>query len=208
MLGLESTFLKIGRYWGEVLSSTFLKSTFGEEDESAKDKGINQFESSEQVNLEEESDDEVVSDTHFGDNKEKEGTSNESVINSGAKGNSGNEALGNSGGILCAWDNNVLCKGASYNFRIISLLCVRDVDSLLKMKVLFISVYAHQADSYYKRALWSLFRIACKFVWNGTEHYLWETLIEVRWKEERWESASMRTVHVCFNNFFSNAGLA
>ncbi|GJZ15227.1 RNA-directed DNA polymerase, eukaryota [Tanacetum coccineum] len=68
--------------------SDVLETAYSSDDESAKDEGINQFESSEQVNLEEESDDEVVSDTHFGDNKEKEGTSNESVINSGAKGNS------------------------------------------------------------------------------------------------------------------------
>ncbi|GKA45824.1 RNA-directed DNA polymerase, eukaryota, partial [Tanacetum coccineum] len=68
--------------------SDVLETAYSSDDESAKDEGINQFESSEHVNLEEESDDEVVSDTHFGDNKEKEGTSNESVINSGAKGNS------------------------------------------------------------------------------------------------------------------------
>ncbi|GKA65148.1 RNA-directed DNA polymerase, eukaryota [Tanacetum coccineum] len=107
----RNTFLKIGAKWGEVLDleevkgklfvvrakelftwspsfSDVLETAYSSDDESAKDKGINQFESSEQVNLEEESDDEVVSDTHFGDNKEKEGTSNESVINSGAKGNS------------------------------------------------------------------------------------------------------------------------
>ncbi|GJT28764.1 RNA-directed DNA polymerase, eukaryota, partial [Tanacetum coccineum] len=295
--------------------SDVLETAYSSDDESAKDEGINQFESSEQVNLEEESDDEVVSDTHFGDNKEKEGTSNESVINSGAKGNSedpfkiydilnkkkkvaetivsdtsipfppgftpniespkedeqhlnmdtvhspckssgcssrimessqkineelhaegyqnvvknreggsilelleemitvgqtmgfsmegcnkdmekiigsqgdnketkaeninnmdvkflwGNsnfefiysEALGNSGGILCAWDNNVLCKEhhtISDNF-----IAVFGTWIPTKMKVMIISVYAPQADSY-KRALWSYLELLVNR-WNG-----------------------------------------
>ncbi|GJW44868.1 RNA-directed DNA polymerase, eukaryota [Tanacetum coccineum] len=52
------------------------------DDELAKDDGMNQFVSSPQVNLEEESDNEVVSDTYFGDNIDKDEKSNESVINS------------------------------------------------------------------------------------------------------------------------------
>ncbi|GKD39596.1 RNA-directed DNA polymerase, eukaryota [Tanacetum coccineum] len=62
--------------------SDVLETAYSSDDESAKDEGINQFESSEQVNLEEESDDEVVSDTYFGDNIDKDEKSNESVINS------------------------------------------------------------------------------------------------------------------------------
>nr|GEX46475.1 RNA-directed DNA polymerase, eukaryota [Tanacetum cinerariifolium] len=84
----RNTFLKIRAKWGEVLDLEE-ETDYSSDDELAKDEGINQFEPSQQVNLEEESDDEVVSDTHFGDNMEKEGTSNESVINSGVKGNSG-----------------------------------------------------------------------------------------------------------------------
>ncbi|GJR17649.1 RNA-directed DNA polymerase, eukaryota [Tanacetum coccineum] len=243
--------------------SDVLETAYSSDDESAKDEGINQFESSEQVNLEEESDDEVVSDTHFGDNKEKEGTSNESVINSGCSsrimessqkineelhaegyqnvvknreggsilelleemitvgqtmgfsmegcnkdmekiiGSQGdNKALGNSGGILCAWDNNVLCKEhhtISDNF-----IAVFGTWIPTKMKVMIISVYAPQADSY-KRALWSYLELLVNR-WNG-ESIIMGDFNEVRRKEERWGSTFNAHGARVFNNFISNAGL-
>nr|GEU52470.1 RNA-directed DNA polymerase, eukaryota [Tanacetum cinerariifolium] len=232
---------------------------YSSDDELAKDEGINQFEPSQQVNFEEESDDEVVSNTHFGDNMEKEGTSNESVINSGANGNSEDpfkiydllnkskkvvetidsdtsisfppgfthnlkmpkedeqhlnmgtvhSPCGSSGcssrileGIMCAWDHIVFCKEhhtISDNF-----IAVFGTWIPTKMKVMLISVYAPQVDSY-KRDLWSYLELLVNR-WNG-ESIITGDFNEVRRKEERWGSTFIVHGARVFNNFISNAGL-
>ncbi|GJX01596.1 RNA-directed DNA polymerase, eukaryota [Tanacetum coccineum] len=281
---IGNTFLKIGAKWGEVLDleeelftwspsfSDVLETAYSSDDESAKDEGINQFESSEQVKLEEESDDEVVSDTHFGETRRKMGTSMncsrnnwfrdtsipfppgftpniespkedeqhlnmDTVPSQNREGGSIwevirrddygwttwgfsmkdaikiwrkllvhkeiiSEALGNSGGILCAWDNNVLCKEhhtISDNF-----IAVFGTWIPTKMKVMIISVYAPQADSY-KRALWSYLELLVNR-WNG-ESIIMGDFNEVRRKEERWGSTFNAHGARVFNNFISNAGL-
>ncbi|GJT37869.1 RNA-directed DNA polymerase, eukaryota [Tanacetum coccineum] len=112
------------------------------------------------------------------------------------------EALGNSGGILCAWDNNVLCKEhhtISDNF-----IAVFGTWIPTKMKVMIISVYAPQADSY-KRALWSYLELLVNR-WNG-ESIIMGDFNEVRRKEERWGSTFNAHGARVFNNFISNAGL-
>ncbi|GJY03253.1 RNA-directed DNA polymerase, eukaryota [Tanacetum coccineum] len=281
----RNTFLKIGSKWGDVLDLEEFKGKL------AKDDGMNQFVSSPQVNLEEESDNEVVSDTYFGDNIDKDKKSNESVINSveneisedpfkiydllnkktkdvekavknreggsileileelikvgqtmgfsmdgcnkdmekiiGLQGDNletkaetisnldvkflwGNsnfdfiysEALGNSGGILCAWDHNVFRKEhhtISDNFIALFGTWIPN-----QMKVMFIIVYASQVGSY-KRALWSYLELIINR-WNG-ESIIMGDFNEVRRMEERWGSIFYMNGARAFNNFIANAGL-
>ncbi|GKB48586.1 RNA-directed DNA polymerase, eukaryota [Tanacetum coccineum] len=103
---------------------------------------------------------------------------------------------------LCAWDNNVLCKEhhtISDNF-----IAVFGTWIPTKMKVMIISVYAPQADSY-KRALWSYLELLVNR-WNG-ESIIMGDFNEVRRKEERWGSTFNAHGARVFNNFISNAGL-
>nr|GEW69932.1 RNA-directed DNA polymerase, eukaryota [Tanacetum cinerariifolium] len=112
------------------------------------------------------------------------------------------EALGNSGGILCVWDNNVLRKEhhtISDNFIAVSGTWIP-----IKMKVMIISVYAPQVDSY-KRVLWSYLELLVNH-WNG-ESIIMGDFNEVRRKEEHWGCTFNAYGARLFNSFISNAGL-
>ncbi|GKB95065.1 RNA-directed DNA polymerase, eukaryota [Tanacetum coccineum] len=112
------------------------------------------------------------------------------------------EALGNSGGILCAWDHNVFCK----EHHIISDNFVALYETWIsnQMKILMISVYAPQAGSY-KRVLWSYLELLVNR-WNG-ESIVMGDFNEFRRMEERWGSTFNAYGARAFNNFISNAGL-
>nr|GEY03210.1 RNA-directed DNA polymerase, eukaryota, nucleotide-binding alpha-beta plait domain protein [Tanacetum cinerariifolium] len=105
----RDTFLKIGSKWGVVLDLEECKDDFSarkrelftwspkftdvdemesnssSDDESVKELGVNQLDSCSKAVLEEESDDEVVSDTFYGDYSDKDGTPNEPVNKSKEK---------------------------------------------------------------------------------------------------------------------------
>ncbi|GJV14787.1 RNA-directed DNA polymerase, eukaryota [Tanacetum coccineum] len=68
--------------WVDIEGNSSLCLDSQQEETYLEEFGMNQSVSSPEVNLEEESDNEVVSDTYFGDNIDKDEKSNESVINS------------------------------------------------------------------------------------------------------------------------------
>nr|GEU33284.1 hypothetical protein [Tanacetum cinerariifolium] len=112
------------------------------------------------------------------------------------------EALGNSGGILCAWDHNVFRKEhhtISDNFVALFGSWIPN-----QMKTMFISVYAPQAGSN-KRILWSYLETLVNR-WNG-ECVIMGDFNEVRRMEERWGSSFNVNDVRRFNNFIFNAGL-
>ncbi|GKD31996.1 RNA-directed DNA polymerase, eukaryota, partial [Tanacetum coccineum] len=112
------------------------------------------------------------------------------------------EALGNSGGILCAWDPNIFLK----HHHIISDNFVALFGTWIpkKIQVLIISVYASQSFSS-KCILWN-FISSLISRWNG-ESIVMGDFNEVRCKEERWGSNFHTQGANSFNSFISRAGL-
>ncbi|GJZ03251.1 RNA-directed DNA polymerase, eukaryota, partial [Tanacetum coccineum] len=112
------------------------------------------------------------------------------------------EALGNSGGILCAWDPNIFLK----HHHIISDNFVALFGTWIpkKIQVLIISVYAPQSFSS-KCILWN-FISSLISRWNG-ESIVMGDFNEVRCKEERWGSNFHTQGANSFNSFISRAGL-
>ncbi|GJY34315.1 RNA-directed DNA polymerase, eukaryota [Tanacetum coccineum] len=112
------------------------------------------------------------------------------------------EALGNSGGILCAWDHNVFRKEQhiiSDNF-----VALYGTWSSNKMKILLISVYAPQAV-FNKRVLWTYLTSLINR-WNGASIVMGD-FNEVWWMEELWGSNFNVNGAHAFNNFIYNSGL-
>ncbi|GJT71874.1 copia protein [Tanacetum coccineum] len=93
------------------------------------------------------------------------------------------EALGNSGGILCAWDHNVFCK--EHHIKSDNFVALYGTWISNQMKILMISIYAPQAGSY-KRVLWSYLELLVNR-WNG-ESIVMGDFNEFRRMEERWGS--------------------
>nr|GFB73005.1 RNA-directed DNA polymerase, eukaryota [Tanacetum cinerariifolium] len=112
------------------------------------------------------------------------------------------EALGNSGGILCAWDPNIFYKEhhrISDNF-----IALYGTWRSNHTKLLFISVYAPQTVSG-KRSLW-LYLASLINRWNGESIVLGD-FNEVRRKEDRWGSTFNVYGARVFNNFIDTLGL-
>ncbi|GJY67593.1 RNA-directed DNA polymerase, eukaryota [Tanacetum coccineum] len=112
-----------------------------------------------------------------------------------------NEALGNSGGILCTWDPNVFHK----EHHIISDNFVALYGTWIpnKVKLLVISVYAPQSVPN-KRVLWNYISSLITR-WNG-ESMVMGDFNEVRRMEERWGSVFNVQGASAFNNFITNSG--
>nr|GEW01855.1 zinc finger, CCHC-type [Tanacetum cinerariifolium] len=113
-----------------------------------------------------------------------------------------NEALGNSGGILCVWEENVFKKDyamISDNFVAIYRTCLPS-----NSKILFVAIYAPQQASC-KRVLWEYVSTLIGR-WNG------ETIIlgdfnEVRSIDERHGSCFNPSSARVFDHFISSSGL-
>ncbi|GKC85625.1 RNA-directed DNA polymerase, eukaryota, partial [Tanacetum coccineum] len=112
------------------------------------------------------------------------------------------DSVGNSGGILCAWDPNSFCKS---NATISDyFVIIRGVWRLTGKKLLLIAVYAPH-DIRDKQMLWDyLHREIGK--WNG-EVVIMGDFNEVRYKSDRFGSVfNVHNANV-FNSFISNSGL-
>nr|GEX28844.1 RNA-directed DNA polymerase, eukaryota [Tanacetum cinerariifolium] len=112
------------------------------------------------------------------------------------------EALGNSGGILCAWDSNSFHK----EHHTISDNFVAVYGSWIpsKTKLLFISIYAPQQDAA-KRALW-YFISTIITRWDG-ECIVMGDFNELRFAGKRMGSVFNSSGANDFNSFISNSGL-
>ncbi|GJV52623.1 RNA-directed DNA polymerase, eukaryota [Tanacetum coccineum] len=112
------------------------------------------------------------------------------------------EALGNFGGILCAWDPNVFQK----EHHIISDNFVALYGTWIpkQVKLLLVSVYAPQSLAY-KRVLWS-YLSSLITRWDG-ESIVMGDFNEVRSLEERWGSTFNALGASVFNDFIMNSGL-
>ncbi|GJY87143.1 RNA-directed DNA polymerase, eukaryota, partial [Tanacetum coccineum] len=112
------------------------------------------------------------------------------------------DAIGNSGGLLCAWNPNIFHK----EHHIISdnFIALYGTWKPNKSKMLFINVYAPQPGSL-KRILWSYLSTLINR-WNG-ECIVMGDFNEVRRKEERWGSIFDAHGSRYFNNFIDHAGL-
>ncbi|GKD68870.1 RNA-directed DNA polymerase, eukaryota [Tanacetum coccineum] len=112
------------------------------------------------------------------------------------------EALGSSGGILCAWDSNIFHK----EHHIISDNFVALYGTWIpsKMQLLMILVYAPQSFTS-KRMLWNYISSLINR-WNG-ESMVVGDFNEVRCPEERWGSSFSAQGTNTFNSFISCSGL-
>ena len=112
------------------------------------------------------------------------------------------ESLGNSGGILCAWDTNLFHKEQhtiSDNF-----IAVYGSWLPTKAKLLLISIYAPQQDAG-KRALWNFISTIIAR-WDG-ECIVMGDFNEVRFVGERMGSVFNPRGAKDFNSFISSSGL-
>nr|GEZ25451.1 RNA-directed DNA polymerase, eukaryota [Tanacetum cinerariifolium] len=112
------------------------------------------------------------------------------------------EALGNSGGILCAWDSNIFQK--THHTISVNFVAVYGTWIPSKSKLLLISIYVPQSETD-KRVLWSFCSdiINC---WDG-ECVVMGDFNEVRVEGERMGSVFSVRGARDFNNFISSVGL-
>nr|GEW74671.1 hypothetical protein [Tanacetum cinerariifolium] len=111
-------------------------------------------------------------------------------------------ALGNSGGILCAWDPNSF--GKDHHIISDNFVAIYGTWKPTRSKILFISVYAPQSIPD-KRLLWSYLSSIIS-QWDG-DCIVMRDFNEVRYVEEQMGSLFNPQGAIEFNSFINNSGL-
>nr|GEY32864.1 putative RNA-directed DNA polymerase, eukaryota, reverse transcriptase zinc-binding domain protein [Tanacetum cinerariifolium] len=112
------------------------------------------------------------------------------------------ESVGNSGGILCMWEESIFKK--DYVTISDSFVAIYGTWIPNKTKILIVSIYAPQQPSL-RRVLWNYLLILLGR-WNG-ESILMGDFNEVRTKEERCGTSFNSSNASFFNQFISSSGL-